>query len=78
MYIDQPDLCVRAGLALVQALDEKNQAGEKMPRVIAISSMGLGDQHAIMPFTMRVRLVISYLRPACIALFRKLHAPSPR
>ena len=54
MSIDQPDLCVRAAIALVDALDRKAQAGGKVPRVIAVTSMGLGEQHDILPMVMRV------------------------
>lgn len=57
--IDQPDLCVRAAITLVNALDKKQQAGEKLPRVIAITSMGLGDQHHVLPFAMKVSTLTS-------------------
>jgi hypothetical protein len=70
--IDQPDLCARAAIALVHALDKKQQAGEKVPRVIVITSMGLGDQHDKLPFVMRVSVFpISdlYLR-TCLAHHR--------
>lgn len=48
--IDQPTLCTQATLALLHVL-----AGlEKVPRVVAVSSMGIGANHHVMPLAMRV------------------------
>jgi hypothetical protein len=49
--IDQPHLCIDGAIALLRVLKEINQK----PRVIVTSSMGIGKDHANLPFVMRVR-----------------------
>jgi hypothetical protein len=51
MTIDQPHLCIDGAIALLRVLKETNQK----PRVIVTSSMGIGKDHANLPFVMRVR-----------------------
>ena len=48
--IDQPTLCTKATIALLHVLAKL----EKVPRVVAVSSMGIGDNHHVMPLAMRV------------------------
>jgi hypothetical protein len=49
--IDQPHLCIDGAIALLRVLKDINQK----PRVIVTSSMGIGKDHANLPFVMRVR-----------------------
>lgn len=53
--IDQPHLCIDGAIALLRVLKDVSEK----PRVIVTSSMGIGKDHANMPFVMRVR----YLYP---------------
>ncbi|GMK53946.1 hypothetical protein CspeluHIS016_0105320 [Cutaneotrichosporon spelunceum] len=50
--LDNPTLCTDAALALLRVLERKPES--ERPRVIAISSMGLGDNHYKMPFLLRL------------------------
>jgi hypothetical protein len=50
--IDQPGLCSRAGLALLGVLQDKPGP---LPRIVAVSSMGMGDNFSKMPYIMQVR-----------------------
>ena len=50
--IDQPHLCIDGAIALLKVLKDV----EEKPRVIVTSSMGIGKDHANLPFVMRVRL----------------------
>lgn len=47
---DQPHLCIDGAIALLRVLSEL----ESKPRVIVTSSMGIGKDHANLPFVMRV------------------------
>lgn len=50
--LPDPNLCTRAASALVTSLVALKQT--PLPRVVAVSSMGIGAEHHIMPFAMRV------------------------
>jgi len=50
--IDQPHLCIDGAIALLKVLKDV----EEKPRVIVTSSMGIGKDHANLPFVMRVCL----------------------
>ena len=50
--IDQPHLCIDGAVALLKVLKDV----EEKPRVIVTSSMGIGKDHANLPFVMRVCL----------------------
>jgi len=52
MTIDQPHLCIDGAIALLKVLKDVSEK----PRVIVTSSMGIGKDHANLPFVMRVRL----------------------
>ena len=49
--IDQPTLCTDGMATLVKVLGKQ---AAPLPRVVALSSMGIGDSHDIMPLTHRV------------------------
>ncbi|KAK4685383.1 hypothetical protein P7C73_g4764, partial [Tremellales sp. Uapishka_1] len=49
--VGQQDLCTAAARALVRVLSELE--AEDVPRVVAVSSMGIGENHKVMPFLMR-------------------------
>jgi len=54
MTIDQPHLCIDGAIVLLRVL---HHVSEK-PRVIVTSSMGIGKDHANLPFVMRVHLLL--------------------
>jgi hypothetical protein len=54
--IDQPHLCIDGAIALLRVLKDVDEK----PRVIVTSSMGIGKDHANLPFVMRVHLSLSY------------------
>lgn len=51
--LDQDTLCTRSTLALVRVLAS---LPGPLPRIIAVSSMGIGDNHQFMPLLWRVSL----------------------
>ncbi|WVQ70522.1 hypothetical protein IAR50_000041 [Cryptococcus sp. DSM 104548] len=51
---DQPTLCTDATLVLLHVLAEIQDQVKKLPRVIAVSTMGLGDNHKVMPLPLRI------------------------
>ncbi|KAL7423088.1 hypothetical protein Q5752_002387 [Cryptotrichosporon argae] len=57
--LSDPSVCARAALALVCALAELAVA----PRVVAVSSMGIGDSHGTMPLAMRIFYPLAIKRP---------------
>ncbi|TXT15854.1 hypothetical protein VHUM_00357 [Vanrija humicola] len=50
IVIDQPGVCTRSALALLRVLARLHAT----PRVVAVSSMGIGDNHALMPLPLRI------------------------
>ncbi|BEJ13746.1 hypothetical protein CspHIS471_0309200 [Cutaneotrichosporon sp. HIS471] len=50
--IDNPTLCTDAALALLRVLERKPE--NQRPRIIAVSSMGIGENHHKMPFLLRI------------------------
>jgi hypothetical protein len=54
--IDQPHLCIDGAIALLRVLKDVDEK----PRVIVTSSMGIGKDHANLPFVMRVHLPPPY------------------
>jgi hypothetical protein len=50
--LDNPTLCTDATLALLRVLSRKPE--DQRPRVVAVSSMGLGENHHTMPLPLRV------------------------
>lgn len=51
---DVPDLCTRATVALLHVLAEVHKKGQQVPRVITVSTMGVGENHKVMPLVWRV------------------------
>ncbi|ODN82731.1 hypothetical protein L202_01015 [Cryptococcus amylolentus CBS 6039] len=51
---DQPTLCTDAALVLLHVLASLHAQGRKLPRVIAVSTMGLGENHKVMPLALRI------------------------
>jgi hypothetical protein len=61
--IDQPHLCIDGAIALLRVLKDVDYK----PRVIVTSSMGIGSDHANLPFVMRVSCLFcrsSFVRKA--------------
>lgn len=52
---DVPDLCTRATMALLHVFAEIHKKGQQVPRVITVSTMGIGENHKVMPFVWKVR-----------------------
>ncbi|BEI83050.1 hypothetical protein CcaverHIS002_0309180 [Cutaneotrichosporon cavernicola] len=50
--LDNPTLCTDAALALLRVLERKPE--NQRPRIIAVSSMGIGKNHHKMPFLLRI------------------------
>ncbi|KAL7424042.1 hypothetical protein Q5752_001627 [Cryptotrichosporon argae] len=57
--LDQPVVCARSGLVLVCVLAELRIS----PRVVAVSSMGIGDSHGAMPLAMRILYPLAISAP---------------
>ncbi|OCF30444.1 hypothetical protein I317_02561 [Kwoniella heveanensis CBS 569] len=57
IHIDQPELCTKGTIALLHVLQDyqtkETQAQFPLPRLIVVSSMGIGDHHREIPFAMR-------------------------
>ncbi|EAL22928.1 hypothetical protein CNBA6970 [Cryptococcus deneoformans B-3501A] len=51
---DVPDLCTRATVALLHVLAEVHKKGQQVPRVITVSTMGVGENHKVMPLVWRI------------------------
>ncbi|KAK8858609.1 hypothetical protein IAR55_002838 [Kwoniella newhampshirensis] len=49
--IDQPELCKDSTLALLHVLASLDVP---IPRIVAVSSMGIGENHKVLPFAMRI------------------------
>ncbi|OWZ69000.1 hypothetical protein AYX15_00179 [Cryptococcus neoformans] len=46
---DVPELCTRATVALLHVFAEIHKKGQQVPRVIAVSTMGIGENHKVVP-----------------------------
>ncbi|KAL1412844.1 hypothetical protein Q8F55_000593 [Vanrija albida] len=57
IVLDQPSVCTRAAVALLRALARLGAT----PRLVAISSMGIGDNHGAMPLALRDKEGLEYL-----------------
>ncbi|WWD18511.1 hypothetical protein CI109_102963 [Kwoniella shandongensis] len=60
LHIDQPKLCMDSTLALLHVLAKLETP---LPRVVAVSSMGIGDNHKVMPYVMQAAYSALLARP---------------
>ncbi|OXG96098.1 hypothetical protein C345_00486 [Cryptococcus neoformans A2-102-5] len=51
---DVPDLCTRATVALLHVFAEIHKKGQQVPRVITVSTMGIGENHKVRPLAWKL------------------------
>ncbi|EIW68588.1 hypothetical protein TREMEDRAFT_31795 [Tremella mesenterica DSM 1558] len=57
--VDQPTICTDATITLLKVLGELDYT----PRVVAVSSMGIGENHSVMPLLMRILYPLVLSKP---------------